>query len=1404
MRDADSYTTPTMTDRNADTATVFAVVSGTSGAGTTATAVDLAGALADRGEAVVVVDCDFDGPGLAGHLGLDPEVGLADALVGDTAVEETVVETHGVGVVATDAPLGWVSPDLLGEVVADLRERFDVVLLDTSADRWTAAFPLSVADATVVVTTSADSSLAAERRTRRFADRLDRPAVAAVVAHADSEIDDEPAVTDGEPPVVVVPSDDALEASREAGRPVVAAAPDSEAAAAYRDVADALDAAADTDEETADIEALAPDEEGTDPEFVWQDDRAAADGPDSPTGDEFVWIDDPEADERTVASGDESTDAGATDATAGTTDAIAGTTDAIAGTTDDSDSATDRAAETDATADEALDAPPEERPTHLEPRVPYARGGRLSALREFVVGEPRSPERSPRVAYDPERGLSVSRPVAVAAVVAVQLLLAGLVIFDPPIALVRPVLGAVCCLFVPGFLVSLLLDLDRRPFPRLLVYSVGLSAVALLVVGAVVSLAYPAAGLAKPVTERTVAVTLTAAVFALSAAVLARDEERRVKIPIQGTFAPAPLALSLLPFASIFGITLQNATGNNGLLLALLVILAALPLLNAAGKLPRRWLPLAIWAIALALLYHTSLFGPSIGGPSGTSHTLETGRWSPDEESVLPNGVLFPTYVLLTGLRLGVATSVVNPLLVSFLPVILYEGYREQVGDRAGFASACLFVFSFPFYVLYPSAGRVATPVFFLALLGLAVGDDVPLLCKRLLVLAFGMGLGVSHYGTAYVALVAFEVAFVTYALLAVVDLLRSPLGRGGIFEAVSPSSLKRAVAHRSPDLLSGSFVAFYAVFVVEWYFYTSGGDKFAVLPRKVIGVVNRFFEASASGTAGAAVSKQYGSTSVAISRQVYILVGALMGIGLAATGIARLFRRDAVEIDDEFLALAVGFMSMLGASFFVVGFNVARIMMIVFTFTAVFAVYGLGSLVESVRTAHRVLSRVVARDLRGALGGVVRVDFERAFGGFRTELTALSAVLCVFLLLNAGVVTVLFTHDYAPSNIVTQQTLKDSEEVQVQLKAKGCINCNIESHAWLFAHRNRTNHAYGDFKAWAQVDFYRGALAGRLSYYPKKIVYREMWAATNGTDGQTMLLVLDHNTRTDVMLVESMYYWKDMAYLAPVQNRSHRVYTTGQTAIYRSTDRATEEAFDFKRPDPTNVTSVEQLRELMGRANATELPTGHGPRVRPGGDVEIEVTPGDGTVDAPAGTPGDDGTDIATDDETDIAEETTGSDDVRIAGGENGTGNESDGTGVGESVVGESVVGDSSDGNASVVTGGANGTGDSNVTDGANASGDANATGESNATSNVTSDDATNAAEVVPTALLGVMQVAAAQPTYPTSLRAADRLHLTLTNDRGFRAVAPVVSTIARANRFFAVRRPSEFRAKGRDVAYR
>ena len=115
----------------------FAITSAVPGEGKSLTSANLAIALAEGGERVVLVDADLRRPTLHRLFGLERGAGLSDALAGDGQVGEATVPS---GVDGLDLlPGGRVPPnpsELLGsarmrEALGALSESYDVVLVDT-------------------------------------------------------------------------------------------------------------------------------------------------------------------------------------------------------------------------------------------------------------------------------------------------------------------------------------------------------------------------------------------------------------------------------------------------------------------------------------------------------------------------------------------------------------------------------------------------------------------------------------------------------------------------------------------------------------------------------------------------------------------------------------------------------------------------------------------------------------------------------------------------------------------------------------------------------------------------------------------------------------------------------------------------------------------------------------------------------------------------------------------------------------------------------------------------------------------------------------------------------------------------------------------------------------------------
>lgn len=117
---------------------VIALVSASSGVGTSTTAVNLALAIKETGLKVLLIDGNLRRPMVHTRLGLTTNLGLADVLAGDAALDEAVQTDpesglHVLTAGTTSAPSGAVSPAMMAGLMGRVRERYDQVLIDTAA-----------------------------------------------------------------------------------------------------------------------------------------------------------------------------------------------------------------------------------------------------------------------------------------------------------------------------------------------------------------------------------------------------------------------------------------------------------------------------------------------------------------------------------------------------------------------------------------------------------------------------------------------------------------------------------------------------------------------------------------------------------------------------------------------------------------------------------------------------------------------------------------------------------------------------------------------------------------------------------------------------------------------------------------------------------------------------------------------------------------------------------------------------------------------------------------------------------------------------------------------------------------------------------------------------------------------
>ncbi len=128
---------------------VILLASAEPGAGKSTTTGNLGVAMAETGNRVILIDADFPRHGLTRMFNQVGKLGLGEVLLGQQSLAETIQDTQWptlgflpAGAVA-DEMTGRLSPETLEEVLAQLRQLYDYIVIDSPA-------LLSIADATVI------------------------------------------------------------------------------------------------------------------------------------------------------------------------------------------------------------------------------------------------------------------------------------------------------------------------------------------------------------------------------------------------------------------------------------------------------------------------------------------------------------------------------------------------------------------------------------------------------------------------------------------------------------------------------------------------------------------------------------------------------------------------------------------------------------------------------------------------------------------------------------------------------------------------------------------------------------------------------------------------------------------------------------------------------------------------------------------------------------------------------------------------------------------------------------------------------------------------------------------------------------------------------------------------------
>jgi uncharacterized membrane protein len=642
------------------------------------------------------------------------------------------------------------------------------------------------------------------------------------------------------------------------------------------------------------------------------------------------------------------------------------------------------------------------------------------------------------------------------------------ILFDIPI--LRQVIGFFYLSFLPGFLFLKIIRLEKSSLLECILFSGGISVALLMLFGLVLSLLYPALNILRPLSGLPLIasmIVLTLALYVTSWIRTRRSPALQIgKLPENTLrnlkFHKLVPLLVCIPILTIFGAEMLVSSGNNIVLLFLIIIVSAIMLCTFSERLvPKVAYPLIVLAISLFLLFHTTLVSNYLIGYDVhlefylANLTFNRGGWDitiPHEYNAMLSVTVLPViYSNFLNLDLNWVFKAVYPLIFSFVPLSLFVTYRKLTNSRIAFLSVFFFMAIDVFYFAMLGLDRQMIGEFFFALLILLVVEDKISVPKRtLLFIIFSVGLVVSHYATTYLFIFLILFAFFLSRFV------------------------KRPGVERQ-KLLSGGLVLGCVALVFVWYI--------VVAPTPFDALANTFNnirEGLLTSMAAPGISGLAPSYSTALhSASQFLFYGLQLSIIVGLFGAIFLYKK--MKFDELYLTMST--LSLLILIFcivlpsFAAGLVVERFYHLASFFLAPFAVLGILTFCDQVLNFRGLLSTSKFRSVLNLRGYLLRILGRAKFRRSQpidlkvksAGLFLVSLVLVAFFLFQVG-----FIYEIAggrPSSIsLSYNKIQTKPTAYLDLWVATTPEKDVFSAKWLSQNMNRGSIVYADYPSKGRV----------------------------------------------------------------------------------------------------------------------------------------------------------------------------------------------------------------------------------------------------------------------------------------------------------------------------------------------
>lgn len=397
------------------------------------------------------------------------------------------------------------------------------------------------------------------------------------------------------------------------------------------------------------------------------------------------------------------------------------------------------------------------------------------------------------------------------------------------IPIIRQLIGTICILFIPGWMFTKIMRLNKLGTPKLIMHSLGLSISLLMCIGVLVNLISLYVPKFKPISYSSIILAFNALIIISIIFYFLNNNQSKLSICVAANdfLHLKILPLYFLPILAVLGAYYFNYFDNNELNLIILIIIAVISILISIDEsYPARLYPMAIWLISLSLLFHSSLISNYIWGWDIcqeyliSNQVIRSGSWNATIPSningMLSITILPPFFSNLLYLNIIWVYKIMFPFILSLLPVALYETYKEQTDTKIALMSCLFFMFNFVFFNELLSLARQQICELFFALVFLSLVDkNISKAHKSILMIIYTFSMSVSHYALSYIFIFMSLMYFTIMGFLYIYN------------------------KNYTKDIISVKLISAYIAFSIAWYIYVSSSSSFISAVDTIHFVIN-------------------------------------------------------------------------------------------------------------------------------------------------------------------------------------------------------------------------------------------------------------------------------------------------------------------------------------------------------------------------------------------------------------------------------------------------------------------------------------------------------------------------------------------------------------------------------------